>query len=306
MPYYPQEGPGLLGQLANAAAAYMGTKMQMQDAELERQRMQQQMALAPQLAAAQLSEAQARSDEAKAEAARYNMESQPFGGYPKGMQSAPGEPTMPTPSLTESYQAQADQIHKFIAGFQGAQTFYQKRLEYLGSQPQTPAIKDEITANQDALKEIDGQISAGQREMDQIRGSVQTSSEAKAAREDEIRLMRSIPQAKISISTGGRGSKDVPDDAQIAAGVKYINAFQTNPATRHLDPSIAANRYASYLESQGASQKTIDAVRYAGAAAQGKYAEAHPTTYMGQQSLQRAASGGGLPGLLNLQPVTNP
>ena len=55
---------------------------------------------------------------------------------------------MPGYSPKETLQQRADGVHKYMAGLYGVKTFYEKRLDWLASLPQSPAVQGEMDSNQ--------------------------------------------------------------------------------------------------------------------------------------------------------------
>lgn len=285
MPYYPSPNQGFLAPLIGAAVQYFQTKDQMQSEQQRRELEQQQMKIAAQqaateqqLAPSEIELAQAKADEAKAA-------SQPFPGFPSGLQSAPADPQMPGYSPKESLQQRADGVHKYMAGLYGVKTFYEKRLDWLAGLPQTPAVLGEMDSIKDHLTNVSTEVENQEKELDRIGEGVQRATDRRdlatqmnAEHLSTAEILKHIPQARITVNTGDRGAAWTRANAD----PDMVNAAEKAIRTSSYPTATAESLAASALE-QGAKPRTIEAIRALGSEYENIYQRKHPTRY-GQTS----------------------
>lgn len=279
MPYYPSPNQGFLAPLIGAAVQYFQTKDQMQSEQQRRELEQQQMKIAAQqaateqeLAPSEIELAQAKADEAKAA-------SQPFPGFPSGLQSAPADPQMPGYSPKETLQQRADGVHKYMAGLYGVKTFYEKRLDWLATLPQTPAVLGEMDSIKDHLTNVSTEVENQEKELDRIGEGVQRATDRRdlatqmnAEHLSTAEILKHIPQARITVNTGDRGAAWSRADADPDA-VDYAET----KISKSNNPMATAEGLVSTALEHGAKPRTIEAIKALGVRYQDKYAQYHKT-----------------------------
>jgi hypothetical protein len=263
MPYYPEEAPGVLGSLAGAAATFFTTKQQLQDAELQRQYMQQQMQQAAAMAPLTLSKTQADIDETKAQTAYETMLTQPPDPamqmtLTKGA-SMPTEPFV-SPGMTIAAQVAAQ--HQYYQQLVKHLTGLNHQLATFTSMTPTPNVKDAIDSIKEEISETKAALSGVNADMRDL--SLFGSQGQKPLTPQES-IADTIARAHLGLATrheatyertAGATNKGPAD----SAAIRSAEASMATELRANRDPAARGEEIKAMAIQRGASTKTIDGI----------------------------------------------
>src|SRR5215469_3691935 len=241
MPYYLPAQQSILGPLIGAAATYFQTKDATQQNALQRKMTEMQMQHLPEQYAQEAQAAKDTSAHTQAETGYLGEEEKalkaqwaPFPGY-GGSGGSGGQggtdlskpPPIPNlPPVKGTGKQRIDGLGKYVASLQSVNTFYMSRLNALYAMPQSEAVKSQIADATANISDVQGRITAAETEANRIADREQSESDRQRDRIAFMELAKSIPQARISISTGS----DKVDYGALTKAKRTYNDWLSNPA----------------------------------------------------------------------------